>query len=101
MNTNYRDFKYAVNVLNVTFDIGLKKIGMGSYLFGRQHAGEGSHHSGRYSSDDMIQGCSMFLNRIYLVEFLYSSMDAIENWLREAFYLSNPDRTPISRNRYS
>jgi len=45
VDTDGSDFEYAIYVLNIAFNIGLKKVGVSSNLFGRQHAGESSHHS--------------------------------------------------------
>lgn len=99
VNANHRDSQYALDVLNVAFDIGPETVGMGSYFLGRQHAGEGAHHSGRDRTDDVIQGGGMLLDRVDLVKFLYPAVDTIIDRLRKAFYLSDPDRTPVPRDR--
>jgi len=53
-NPDHRNFEYPIYVLNITFNIGLKKVGMGSDLFGRQHAGESSHHSSRNGTNYVV-----------------------------------------------
>ena len=100
MNTNHSNFEDTINIFNIAFDIGPKKVGVSSYLLGRQHAGEGSHHSSRDCTDYVIQSSSVLFYWINLVKFLYSSMDPIEDRFREAFYLSYPDRTPVPCDRY-
>ena len=99
VNTNHSNFEYAPYVLNIAFYIGPKKVGVGSYFLSRQHAGEGSHHSSRDCTDYVIQSSSVLFYWINLVKFLYSAMYPIEDRLREAFYLSYPDRAPVSRDR--
>lgn len=54
VNTNHSNFEYTIDVFNIAFDISSKTVGMGSYLFGRQHAGESAHHSRRNCADDVV-----------------------------------------------
>jgi|GEM_PF-5238403 len=77
MNTNYSNFEHTCYVLNITFNIGHKTVGMSSYFLGRQHAGEGSHHSSRYGTNYVVQSSGVFFNRIDLVKFLYPAVDTI------------------------
>jgi len=79
VNTYDGNFEYALQVFDVPFNISLEAIGVASYFLGRQHAGEGAHHSSRNCTDYMIQGRSVLLDWIHLIEFLYPSMDTIED----------------------
>lgn len=81
VNTDHRNLKDTSYILNIAFDIGLKTVGMSSYLFSRQHAGEGSHHSSRDCTDNVIQGGSVLFDRVHLVKLLYTAMDTIVNRL--------------------
>jgi len=96
VNSYHGNFEDASDVLDVPFDVGTEAVAVSSDFLGRQHAGEGAHHSSSNSTNDVIQSGGMFFDRVDFVEILYTSVDPVENRLRKTFYMSDSDRPSVS-----
>jgi hypothetical protein len=77
------NFEHPVDILDIPGDRRHVAVLKGSDLFFGQHRGQCTHHSPTDGADQVIQGGSMLLFRIDIVEFLDSTVYTVIDWLVE------------------
>jgi hypothetical protein len=70
----------------------------GPDLFFGQHRGQCAHHSAADSTDNVVQGCGVFLFGIDFIEILDSAVDTVKYRLTKTFDFGFPGRPMLSGN---